>query len=160
LPNGRQKDLRNIDMKKFLDIVKIPGIVVGCVVTLYGVFAFFDGLKDDISDTKDMVEYNNMQINDVSQQLYELQDTAEDIRERQIEQCNKLNNLTWIVRHRNEYTEEQLEELMDMMMRRSFVVASPTPSAHSPSPPLPTTAIDIRDTMEHDIVIIPVDTID
>lgn len=147
-------------MEKFLNIAKIPGIVVGCVGALYAVFSFaLNPLKDEISDTNEMVEYNNIQINGVSNQLYSLQDTAEDIQERQIEQGKKLNNLTWIVRHRNEYTEEQLEELMDVMMRRSSSVTAPVPTVTS-SPPSSPSYWDFLDTMEHEIEFIPIDTID
>jgi hypothetical protein len=112
-----------MNMNKFLNIAKIPGIVVGCIGALYTVFSFaLNPLKDDMLDTKEMVNYNNMQIEGVSQQMFVLQDTAEDIKERQIEQGNQINNLSWIVRHRNDYTEEQLEDLMDLMMRRSLLV--------------------------------------
>jgi hypothetical protein len=47
-------------MKQFwniLNILKIPGIVVSCVVSLYAVFSFaLKPLKEDVMDTKEMVE--------------------------------------------------------------------------------------------------------
>lgn len=45
-------------LKKILFVLKIPGIVIGSLVTLYGVFSYFDGLSDDVSDIKEtQVEY-------------------------------------------------------------------------------------------------------
>jgi len=109
-------------MKKVWGILGKFGIAAATLGTLYGAFSLLDGIRDDVADTKEMVNYNNLQIEGVSQQVYNLQDTAEEIQAKQIQQGEKIKDLTWIVRHRNEFTEEQLGELMDMMMRRSYVV--------------------------------------
>lgn len=119
-------------MKSIWTILKYFGIISGSVTVLFGVWKYLDTINDNVSDVKEMTEYNNIQINDVSNQLYNLQDTAEDIQREQIRQGNKLDNLAWIVRNRNNYTQEQLEELMDIMMRRNSVVA---PSSASPTIP-------------------------
>ena len=110
-------------MKKVWGILGKFGIAAATLGTLYGAFSLLDGIRDDVADTKEMVNYNNLQIEGVSQQVYNLQDTAEDIQKMQIQQGEKIKDLTWIVRHRNNYTDEQLGELMDMMMRRSYVVS-------------------------------------
>jgi len=109
-------------MKKVWGILGKFGIAAATLGTLYGAFSLLDGIRDEVADTKEMVNYNNFQIEGVSQQVYNLQDTAEDIQKMQIQQGEKIKDLTWIVRHRNNYTDEQLGELMDMMMRRSYVV--------------------------------------
>jgi len=141
-------------MKKIWSILGKFGIVVATLGTLYGAFSLLDGIRDEVADTKEMVNYNNFQIEGVSQQMYSLQDTADDIKEMQIEQGEKLNNLTWIVRHRNQYTEEQLEELMDIMMRKSSV-AVPVEEIHSQQDPPRREVPHYRGEVE----FIPIDTL-
>ena len=133
-------------MKPIWNILKYFGIIAGSVGTLFGIFRYLDNISDDVADVKEMTEYNNMQINDVSNQIYDLQDTAEDIRDEQIKQGYRMDNLTWIVRNRNNYTQDQLEELMDMMMERSSVTAPSTIPT-----PVPT--------HRGEVVFIPLDTI-
>jgi len=141
-------------MKKIWSILGKFGIAAGTVATLYGAFSLLDGIRDDVSDTKEMVIYNNKQIEGVSQQMYNLQDTAEEIQAKQIQQGEKIKDLTWIVRHRNNYTDEQLGELMDMMMRRSYVV-SPVEAEVSESEPVER----IIPHYEGEVECIPIDTL-
>ena len=45
-------------LKKILFFLKIPGIIVGSVASLYLVFSFFDGIRDDVADVKEtQIEY-------------------------------------------------------------------------------------------------------
>lgn len=116
-------------MKQLWKILGYFGVGAATVTTLFGIFKYLDNISDKVDNVQEMVDYNNIQINDVSGQLYDLQDTAKDIQKEQERQGNRLNNLTWIFQHRNEYTEEQLQELIEMMMERG-TVTSPSHEYH------------------------------
>ena len=122
-------------MKQFWNILKYFGIVSGSLTILYGAFNFFDSMQDDIKDIKDMTDYNNIQINDVSSQLYVVQDTIDNINKENIKQGKDIETVVWGLKNRNNFTPEQFEEILDELLKKNL--NSQIPSQRIQLQPIP-----------------------
>ena len=122
-------------MKQFWNILKYFGIVSGSLTILYGAFNFFDSMQDDIKDIKDMTDYNNIQINDVSSQLYVVQDTIDNLNKENIKQGKDIETVVWGLKNRNNFTPEQFEEILDELLKKNL--NSQIPSQRIQLQPIP-----------------------
>jgi len=111
-------------MKQFWNILKYFGISAGTVGILFGAFSFFDNMQDDISEIKTMIDYNNIQINDVSNQLYSLQDTADKIQAMGEKNGRDIQTLKWGLQHFNDFDPEQFEDIIEEMLKKNIGLSS------------------------------------
>lgn len=126
-------------MKQAGIILKYFGIIAGTIGILFGAFTFFDNMQDDIGDIKEMTDYNNVQINDVSSQLYNLQDTANNIQRVGIKNAKDIQTLKWGLQHFNDFDPDQFEDILEEMLKKNYSLS------RSPSwiPPPQSTHLEI-----------------
>ena len=131
-------------LSKILSILKIPGIVVGCVGSLYLIFTFFDGIKDDISDIKEtQVEYGSkadtiMRIAEAYDERIRNNEASAKSNEGQIRVLR--NSYLEYLKHDSLLTKDEFVEYMNPFLEYIKKNSSPTVlREQTPSPAFPFT---------------------
>lgn len=107
---------------KFLDIAKYFS-AVGVIATAA---ILFDDAKDDIKDNQDdiieMLEFVNAEQSIMSEDIQNIHDTLVKLEEEHKHQGEKIEDVVWILNHQNDYSPEQLEEIMDRLLKKNYVM--------------------------------------
>lgn len=112
-------------MKELMKHIITASKVLGALGVIAGAALWFDG-KFDAAEENDkevleMVEYNNMQISDLSNDVQGLHDTLER-QEGTLENLAKQSqSLGWAIRNINNFTPEQLQEILNREFTRNRV---------------------------------------
>lgn len=113
-------------MKLFWVILKYAGVLIGSGTFLFGVFSYFDGLSDDISEVKDTVEYINVEQAFMVEDISDIRDALAALDEKRKKQGQDIETLTWGLHHINDFDAEQFEEIMEELLNKNF--------SHDPPP--------------------------
>jgi len=107
-------------MKKLLSIMKIPGIVVGCIGSLYVVFVYFDGMKDDIGEVQETVDHINIEQTWMAEDIAGIQDTLAEYEKEHKIQTQKINSISWGLQNHENYSPEQFKEVMEELLKKNY----------------------------------------
>jgi len=99
--------------------MKIPGIVVGCIGSLYLVFSFFDGMKDEIGDVQETVDHINIEQSWMAEDITALQDTLARFEAEHRKQGKDIETLTWGLNQHENFTPEQFEDIMKELLKKN-----------------------------------------
>ncbi len=114
-------------MKKLiLDIAK----VIGAVATIGGSALWFDSRFDDSAtqqeDVLELVEYINVEqqimsedINGIKDSVKGLENKLDVVQEEQNNHHDAIENLGWAIRNQNDFTPEQMEDILDRMLKKN-----------------------------------------
>jgi len=110
-------------MKLFWTILKCFGIAAGSITILYGVFTFFDGLKDEQTDILEMVEYNNVELGFMAKDITGIQDTLEDIMGSQVKQGQRMVDMEsaakFYIRNQKQMTDDAMQDAVETILKKN-----------------------------------------
>ena len=121
-------------MKILLNIAKY----IGAVATIAGAALWFDARFDsnadsnkEIMDTlavmRQDIQYNSVELSQLNESVWGIKDTLEDIEEKQEAQNEKINSVVWGLKHFNQFTPQQFEDILDEMLKKNDeLILSPT----------------------------------
>lgn len=108
-------------MKLILDIAK--GITA--VATIAGGALWFDGKFDkqaeEAKEIKETLEYINIEQSLMAEDIQGIHDTLTEFEVEHKEQGDKIESLGWAIRNVNNFTSEQLEEILNREFERDRV---------------------------------------
>jgi len=107
-------------MKKIiLDIAK----VIGAVATIAGAALWFDARFDksaeDLKEIKQTVDYINVEQSWMAEDLESIHDTLARIERMQVRQSERQKSIVWILRNQEDFTPDQLRDIMDEMLKKN-----------------------------------------
>ena len=107
-------------MKKLIfDIAK----VITAVATIGGAALWFDGKFDkqnaDLEDIKETVSYINTEQSFMSEDIQGIHDTLDRIEDLQAKQGERQKSIVWILKNQDDFTPEQLRDIMDEMLKKN-----------------------------------------
>jgi len=114
-------------MKKLiLDIAK----VIGAIATIGGSALWFDARFDTSTEENkevlEMVEYINIEqqmmaedITDIKDSVKRLDNKMDVVTEEQEVHHEAIDNLGWAIRNQSEFTPEQMEDILDRMLKKN-----------------------------------------
>lgn len=146
-------------MKVVWTALKYFGILAGFTAVIYGAFRFLDDMGDDI----EMVQEDVVEAQEFQFQVIDRLDTAiiqlQMVRNHQMEQDNMIRDMyqagRFYIENQEQYTREQLNQILEEIMKDN------NPYPYGPAVKLnPADSTDSikQQLLEHDIVIVPVDT--
>jgi hypothetical protein len=117
-------------MKQVLNIAKYITGIVGAIGVLYGAFKLYDNLQDGQDDILETVEHINIEQSLMSEDIEGIKDTLERFEDKQdgiakeIEaHHDAIENLGWAITNQGNFTPEQLEEILDRMLKKNNGIA-------------------------------------
>ena len=109
-------------MKELIKHIITIGKVLGALGVMTTGVLWLDGKFDkqtgDLEDIKEIVEYNNIEIGLLAERQEGFQDTLESFEAEHKEQGDKIESLGWALRNIDNFTPEQLEEILNREFAR------------------------------------------
>ncbi len=100
-------------------IIGTAGVVGAC----FGLFKAVDMITDNQADMMESIEYINVEQQFMSEDIDNIQDTQDDFAAEYKEQGEDIKTLYWAIRNQDNFTPQQLREIIDEMLNHSPVVA-------------------------------------
>ena len=95
--------------------------------------SFKTAVLDSLSSIKQEVEYLDVDINNVAEDVINIRDTMEEFKVEQEVHHSAIQNLNWAVRNQDKFTPEQMREILDQWTKKNgeLTVYNETPSTDS-----------------------------
>jgi hypothetical protein len=150
-------------MKKLISQIKSFAGLITAVVVISGATKFvdwrstknqtevrsqeFEQVMDTLSVMQDAIWYNNVQLTQQGQDLQGIHDTLKGIDKENKQQSSDIRTLIWAQRNENDFTQDQLREIMDEMLKKNARLEKISPEGDLiPSEWLLTPSTDLRTT--------------
>jgi len=104
----------------FWTILKYFGIISGSLGSLYLVFTFFDGIRDDVKTIKTDVEMISVEQTWMAEGIAGIEDTLVEYKKEHEIQGQKINSISWGLRNHQNFTPEQFEEIMEELLKKNY----------------------------------------
>ena len=106
-------------MKVLLNIAKY----ISAVAVIGGAALWFDAQFDknaeSLKDIQQTVDYINTEQSFMAEDLQGIHDTLENMEDMQEAQSKKLESVVWGLKHINQFTPEQFEEILNEMLKKN-----------------------------------------
>ena len=116
-------------LKSFAGLITAVGVIVGATLTITKASnnntENFDRMFDSISVVKQLAEYNNIEIGFQGEQLYNINDSLKKIAEDNEKQTADIESVAWAITQINNFTPEQLEEVLRRELKKNSVHMTP-----------------------------------
>lgn len=107
-------------MKQFFYILKYFGIAAGSITTLFFVFTFFDGIRDDIGGIKIDVEMISVEQVWIAEGIASIRDTLEEFEKEHKIQGQHIESISWGLKNHENFTPEQFEDVMEELLKKNI----------------------------------------
>ena len=105
-------------IKNILTIGKVLGALGVIATGVLWLDSKFDNQSNDLSDIKDTVEYINIEQSLISEEIQSIHDTLDKFEGSLIKQNRNIQSLSWAVRNIDNFSSEQLEEILSREFTR------------------------------------------
>lgn len=81
--------------------------------------AKFDAQNNNAEDVKQMIEYVSVEQSMMAEDILNIQDTLDKFEAEHHKQGEEIQSITWILRNQENFTSEQLENIIDEMLQKN-----------------------------------------
>jgi hypothetical protein len=103
--------------------------VITAVATIGGAALWLDAKFDNSTDTLDeinqKVDYINVEQQFMAEDIQGIHDTLDRIENMQVKQGERQKSIVWILRNQDNFSAEQLEDIMSEMLKKNGTHATP-----------------------------------
>ena len=101
---------------------KVIAVLAMVVKGALWVDARFDASSDKLDNIQEMLDYNSIELSMQSEQIQQIQDTLEDFEAEHKKQGSQIKSLVWGMNHKDQFSPEDFEEIMDEMLKKNDLV--------------------------------------